>query len=86
MENPQGENLNYAQVCACQSVHFPHIASGAPDNVNLNTCAGAIISLREEHSSHIKCQATGFKLFTFPLDFPVDTAQRHADGVHGVSV
>ncbi|KAG0723767.1 General transcription factor II-I repeat domain-containing protein 2 [Chionoecetes opilio] len=66
-----------AQLAAGQFMHFPRIATCAPDDVDLNTCVGVVTSLREEFASRftgVRPLAPGFKLFTSPFDFPVDEA------------
>ena len=66
-----------AQLAADQFMHFPRIAACAADGMDLNTCVGVVTSLREEFASRftgVRPLAPGFKLFTFPFDFPVDEA------------
>ena len=65
------------QLAAGQFMHFPRIAACATDDLDLNTCVGVVTSLREEFASRftgVRPLALGFKLFTFPFDFPVEEA------------
>ena len=44
-----------AQLAAGEFMHFSCIPACAPDDVDLNTCVGVVISLREEFASHFTC-------------------------------
>lgn len=71
------ENENEAQLVPGQFMHFPRIAAGAPDDVDLNTCVSVVTSLRKEFASRFigfRPMALGFMMFTFPFDFLVDEA------------
>ncbi|XP_076062391.1 general transcription factor II-I repeat domain-containing protein 2-like [Oratosquilla oratoria] len=61
-----------AQLASGQFVHFPRLAACAPDDVDLDTCANVVTSLREEFASRfagVRVLAANFKLFTAPFDF-----------------
>ena len=69
--------LQCVKLAVGQFMHFLRIATCTPDDVGLNTCVGAVTSLREEFASRltgVRPLAPGFKLFTYPFDFPVDEA------------
>ena len=61
-----------------QCLHFPRLTTCVPGDVDLESCADVISSLRFKLASHfagVKELAADFKLFTASFDFLVDDAR-----------